>query len=354
LVRKTRQGRMRSVPAVCGLILMASLGGAARLAAQQPPVSATVDGKAISEKDIDVRSRNRLLKLQSDEFSLKHEAVSRAVDEYLMGRAAAAAGLTPEQYEAEHIDRNLLPITDAEALAVYDSEPPRAPSLPKAVALESIKARLSEARRARLKGELSQKLRADAKIEWTGVPPRFDVDVAGLPHKGNPAAAVTVLEVGDFECPYCARMKPVLERLEREHPVDVQFVFLNFPLQNHHSAVQAAEAAKCADEQGMYWKMHDILFAAKYPLDLASVDTSVASIGMDAKQFEACMSGHKLLPQVLRERARAVQLGVTATPTLFIDGAIVTGAVQYDALDGLVKTEIGSASARSADPGSPK
>lgn len=287
---------------ILSIVLAATLSCVSHLNAQGSAVPATVDGIRISESDIDVRYRNRLRKLQSDEFALTREAVSHAVDKYLIQRAAEEEGITVEQYEADHIDRSVPPITDAEALAVIDSDPGRQNSPPKGVALENVKSHLFEVRRAQVRSEVVRKLRTAAAIQWAGTPPTFDIDASGLPHKGSPDAAITVLEVGDFECPYCARMNPVLERLEREHQGDVQLVFLNYPLSIHHSAVQAAEAAKCADEQGMYWKMQDILFAAKYPLDVMAVAASAASIGIDTKRFGDCMGAHKFLQQVLEEK----------------------------------------------------
>jgi len=142
------------------------------------------------------------------------------------------------------------------------------------------------------------------------------VDYGSSPVRGAPDAKVTLLEISDYQCPYCARYThDTLPQVEKEYieTGKVKSVFLDLPLERIHKlAFKAAEAARCAGDQGRYWEMHDRLFANQKALE--PWDAHAEAIGLDVKAFDACMTSNKHAEGIRRDIASASKLGVTGTP----------------------------------------
>jgi protein-disulfide isomerase len=168
---------------------------------------------------------------------------------------------------------------------------------------------------------------------------------------GNPDAAATVVEYGDFECPYCASAAPVLHRLVEESDGGVRLVFRHYPLPDVHPyALTAALAAEGAAEQGAFWPMHDLLFAHQDRLSDADLRDYGTELGLDGDRLvgaEAQRFGDK----VEADFAGGVALGVPGTPTLFIDGVPFEGRPEISALRRAVARSSGSATDTGLQPG---
>jgi protein-disulfide isomerase len=149
---------------------------------------------------------------------------------------------------------------------------------------------------------------------------------------GDPDAPVTVVEYGDYECPYCAAAAPVLRRLVEESDGRVRLVFRHFPLADRHPyALTAALAAEAAGAQGAFWPMHDLLFARQERLDDAALRAYADELGLDGERVvgEAAQSfGEK----VEADFAAGLATGVGGTPTVFVDGRLFSGRLELGAL----------------------
>jgi len=145
---------------------------------------------------------------------------------------------------------------------------------------------------------------------------------------GSPTARVTVVEHGDFECPYCAAAAPVLRRLVDGSDGAVRLVFRHFPLFTKHPfALTAALAAEASGER--FWQMHDLLFAHQDRLGDADLARYADQVGAGEVTGEAAQR-HR--PAVEADYAEGVRAGVRGTPTLFVDGRLYTGRVELGAL----------------------
>jgi protein-disulfide isomerase len=171
---------------------------------------------------------------------------------------------------------------------------------------------------------------------------------------GNPAAPVTVLEYGDYECPYCAAAAPILRRLVEESGGRVRLAFRNYPLADVHPyALTAALAAEAADSQGAFWPMHELLFTRQDRLDDAALRAYAEELGLNGSR----VVGEAAQPhadKVEADFAAGVAAGVPGTPTLFIDGQLFTGRMEIGALRRAVAAETpqgGSDPDRRGDPG---
>lgn len=152
---------------------------------------------------------------------------------------------------------------------------------------------------------------------------------------GDSAAKTWVIMVSDFQCPYCKQWHDSTYAEFRREYVDngkVRTAFVNFPLQMHHNALPAAEAAMCASAQGKFWGMHDRIFETQkswegLPDARAFFDSLAVASGVEAPSFRQCVSEHKLLPLIRADYERATNSGVGATPTFIVVGeGMMSGA----------------------------
>jgi Na+/H+ antiporter NhaA len=163
------------------------------------------------------------------------------------------------------------------------------------------------------------------------------VDPAQDHIRGPADAPVTVLEYGDFECPYCGQAEPVLRELLRDFG-DVAYVWRHLPLNDvHPSAQQAAEAAEAAAEQGAFWEMHDLLLERQDALGFRDLVGYAAELGLDVDRFEEDLRTRSGSGRVARDVDSADLSAVSGTPTFFINGLRHYGAYDIATLSAAVK-----------------
>jgi Na+/H+ antiporter NhaA len=151
--------------------------------------------------------------------------------------------------------------------------------------------------------------------------------------RGPGDAPVTLVEYGDFECPYCGLAEPVVRQLLNELGEDVRFVFRHLPLTDvHEHAQRAAEASEAAAAQGRFWEMHDLLFDHQDALEVKDLVRYAEQLGLDVPRFKDELRTRAYAPRVAEDVADADASQVTGTPTFFIDGRRHRGAYDIDTL----------------------
>ena len=162
--------------------------------------------------------------------------------------------------------------------------------------------------------------------------------------RGPAGAPVTVLEYGDFECPYCRGAFRDVRLLADEHPADIRFVFRNFPIPElHPHAEQAAEAAEAAAAQGKFWEMHDLLLQPYSHLDIDSLVTYAEVIGLNIPRFRREVTDEAYAGKIRRDVQEGTRNGVNATPKFYVNGERVDGKVPLEHLVELVDSAIAAA-----------
>jgi protein-disulfide isomerase len=174
--------------------------------------------------------------------------------------------------------------------------------------------------------------------------------VAEDDHVRGPAdAPVTILEYGDFECPYCRGAFRDVRLLVDQHPAEIRFIFRNFPIPElHPHAEQAAEAAEAAAAQGNYWAMHDLLLQPYSHLDVDSLVTYAEVIGLDIPRFRRDLTDRAYAARIARDIEEGTRNGVNATPKFYVDGQRVDGKVPLENLVTMVDRAVLKARGRSA------
>ncbi|MDR0863612.1 MAG: DsbA family protein [Candidatus Symbiothrix sp.] len=144
--------------------------------------------------------------------------------------------------------------------------------------------------------------------------------------QGASGAPITLVEYGDYQCPYCGEAYYIVKKLQQKLGDKLQFVFRNYPLQElHEHAVHAAIAAETAGLEGKFWEMHDIIFENQRRLDDASLVQYAASIGLDKAKFEKDFGSKPTVDKVNADVASGDKAKVDSTPSFFVNGAYFSG-----------------------------
>jgi protein-disulfide isomerase len=159
---------------------------------------------------------------------------------------------------------------------------------------------------------------------------KFDLSKAQV--AGPRDARVQLVVFSDFQCQYCVKLAPVLEKVRAEFPAEVLVAYRYYPLDANPRSRPAAIAAQCAAEQGAFWKYHDRLFAAPGDLSDKRLTELAGELGLDPAKFEMCRQSDPAKQAVEASYTDAVQLGIEGAPALFLNGDLIGGYVEYEAL----------------------
>ena len=174
---------------------------------------------------------------------------------------------------------------------------------------------------------------------------RLAMPVSERDHQQGPAnAPVTLVEYGDYECPYCGRAYPIVKALQDRMGDQLRFVFRNFPLtQIHPYAEHAAEAAEAAGAQGTFWPYHDTLYEHQNALTDNDLIGYATDLGLDVDRFARELEDGAFAERVREDFMSGVRSGVNGTPTFFINGYRYDGSYDYDTLLAALQEAAGEA-----------
>ncbi len=159
--------------------------------------------------------------------------------------------------------------------------------------------------------------------------------------EGLADAQLTLVEYGDYQCPYCGAAYPVVKRLQRKLGKKLRFVFRNFPVtQTHPYALIAAEAAEAAALQGKFWEMHDLLYENQTRLEPDIIPAWAKKIGLDLEKFGNDIKQGVVGKRIQEDRQSGIRSGVNGTPTFYINGTRYNGSPDYDSLREALESEL--------------
>jgi protein-disulfide isomerase len=165
------------------------------------------------------------------------------------------------------------------------------------------------------------------------------------PVRGPAAARVVLVEYADYECPYCQTLQPQLEKLRGDYKDNLAIAYKDMPLPTHLNAQKAAEAAHCAGAQGKYWEYHDLLFSA-HEYGIATLKQHARALKLDGDVFDKCLDAGERAEAVKAGLTEGQALGLPGTPAIFINGRLLSGSVDYEAMRTVVEDELRLTSAR--------
>jgi protein-disulfide isomerase len=283
---------------------------------------ASVGTEPISMKEVETLARSALMSLDRQRHEARHAALESLIDKSVLAQEARRLQITPMALR-EKLGAEVTPPTEEQVTArlrdyrLDDTETNRARArehLLRSAQADRIRSFLKDARR--------RYPIQTALEEPDGY--RQSINLGDAPTSGSEAASVTVVEFGDFECPYCATAAKTLTELKARYGDHLRVAYKHFPLESiHPTAREFARASWCAWRQGRFWSFHDRVFGALAEQKPLTVQAAWAGAGLDTSQLEACLTSAEAKAAVDAHVAEARLLGVNGTPTFFVNGVLV-------------------------------
>lgn len=159
--------------------------------------------------------------------------------------------------------------------------------------------------------------------------------------QGNPKAPITLVEYGDYQCPYCGQAYPIVKQLQEYFGDQLCFVFRNFPLTEVHEYAKASACtAEFAGTYNKFWEMHDLLYENQENLDPEHIKQLVESLGLNTHQLENAMREGTFDRKIQKDFMGGVRSGVNGTPSFFINDHRFNGSYDYDSLVNAIEAEL--------------
>lgn len=310
---------------------------------------AEVDGQPItygdlmSDKDVGPKVRQAEVKALTDLYNQRRSLLDELISRRLLENQAKAKGKTLDQWFQTDYMSSVQDPSDDEAKAFFEQHKAE---VPPGQSFEDLKPRIKQVvKQNKLRdnmGKMLEQLKQEHKVAVALAPPevpRIEVEAKG-PSRGPDKAPVTIVEFSDFQCPFCGREYPVIERVMKEYEGKVRLVFRHFPLDFHPFAQKAAEASACAADQGKFWELHNKMFENQQKLAVDDLKGYAKSLGVDAAKFDKCLDGGEKKGLIESDQKAGMEAGVQGTPAFFINGIFINGAQPYEQIKQTVDGEL--------------
>ena len=311
--------------------------------APKPGLVAKIGGEEITEDMLIGADKLDFFELKKREYDLRMDRLNKLLVDKLIGGEAKKAGMTLDDYITKKIVKGDLKISDKDYKKfVADKHIPESQINPQIK--EKIMSYLQTMKRQDVITEYVAKLTKGSPVEVYFNKPKMqvEVEVGNAPVFGKKDATVTVVEFTDMECPFCSRAAETVTQLKKKYGNKVKFALRHFPLPMHQNARPAAEAAMCVNEQGTdkFWKFHDIAFKKQDKLDKTSLEQYAKESGADVKKFTECVTSKKYADYVQKDMDYGEKIGVKSTPTFFVNGQILSGALPIESFSEIIDEEL--------------
>jgi protein-disulfide isomerase len=299
--------------------------------AERAQVLATINGENITSGDVEDSLQPLIFEVQEQVYELRRNELDVNINDMLLVQEAQKRKITTNALLDLEVKPK--PVTEEQARTFFEQNKERV-SGDFAQTKDAIINYLQQTELRAAERAFVDRLRAAASIQtFLKAPesPVFKISTKDQPSLGNANAAVTIVAFTDYQCPSCAAMHPVLERVVKESGDKVRLVTRDFPLTMHADAFKAAEAAEAAREQGKYWEYVNVLLQNQSALSVEKLKSYATQLGLDRARFDAALDSRKFAESVQADVDDGLKLGLKGTPSLFINGRRVT-AKSYEEL----------------------
>jgi len=304
---------------------------------------AEVDGEAVLSSDFEKTAGKALFDQRERLYRFEKQKLDEYIGAILLTREAQSRSISVATLLDQEVNSKVLQVGDDEVEAFYKSNKSRLP-----VELSKVREQIREyLRNQKIEAQKAlffKSLRAKAKIATYLKPPpafRVEVSVNGAPFKGPEKAPVTIVKFEDFQCPFCKQVQPTFAELLSRYNGKVRLIHKDLPLDSiHPQARPAAEAARCAEEKGKFWDYHDQLYANAPKASAADLKSYAKAVGLDVSSFEHCLASGKYKAAVQKDFLEGARLGLTGTPTFFVNGREISGNQPVEAFAAMIDEEL--------------
>jgi len=309
--------------------------------AERAQVLATINGENITSGDVEDSLQPLIFEVQEQVYQLRKNELDVNINDMLLVQEAQKRKITTNALLESEVKPKQ--VTEEQARTFFEQNKERV-SGDFAKTKDAIINYLQQTELRAAEQAFVDRLRAAASIQtFLKAPesPVFKISTRDQPSLGNANAAVTIVAFTDYQCPSCAAMHPLLERVVKESGDKVRLVTRDFPLNIHADAFKAAEAAEAAREQGKYWEYVNVLLQNQSALSVEKLKSYATQLGLDRARFDAALDSRKFAETVQADVDDGLKLGLKGTPSLFINGRRVT-AKTYEELKASVDAALKS------------
>jgi protein-disulfide isomerase len=303
-------------------------------------VVANVGGVQLTMSDLENEESAKLLTAHYQYYQAEIKALNDLIDKKLIEQKANSEHLTVEQLLDRDINSQVKDPTEDQMKVYYEGLETDQP-------YESVRSKILEKirqlRTDKVRAEYVRKLRAETEVYIALAPPRAgnleNQTAQNTLTLGSDKAPVKLVEFADYECPYCQKVAADVRKLVADYGDKIAFTYKDFPLPMHARAEKAAEASRCANEQSKYWQFHDELYHSK-ELDVDQLKAQARALQLNVDQFDKCLDSGVETAAVQKDKKEGEHLGISGTPSFFVNGHYLSGALDYAALRQIVDQQL--------------
>lgn len=319
-----------------------SLGLALCLAAgslQANEVLFEMGGKGHTSKDLSPALQQAVYDIQEQAYANLQKVVDAQIIEEYAETEAKKKGISVDEFEKKAFKGKT--VGDKEAKKWFEDNKARLGGRDFDTLKKDIIGLLQNQEDDKVRTNLITKIKNEKKFKFVMQEPQapvFEIKTAGFPSKGNPNAKVTIVEFADYKCPHCAHASEALKKVldNSKYKDKVNFVYLDFPIDQSGVSKRVAEGAYCADQQKKYWDYHYLAFSEK-SLSANSPIEFAKKLKLDEKAFEKCLGSKEATQRVENGRIEGDRIGIRATPSIFVNGRKLYGNSQESIEEALKK-----------------
>ena len=324
---------------ICLMAPNVLLAQTSKPAIESDPV-AIVGGQPVTEQEVlDAIGQQQLMQLRNQQYDVESKALEGLIKLKVVQAEAKKRGMTPEALVALEVDSKVADPPDSEVEAFFWGQNRVG------VRFEDVKDQFRSALKTlkiqKARSIYAESLRKSIDVRVMLRPPAIEVAYDSARVKGDANAPVTIVEFSDFQCPFCKQAESTLQAILAKYGSKVRLAFMDFPLREIHPRAQgAAEAARCAGEQGKFWEYHDVLYADQTKLDGPALIASARALKLDETAFQACLASGKFKSQIDADLAEGQKAGVSGTPGFFINGVFLSGSQPQVEFEKAIDTQL--------------
>jgi len=301
---------------------------------------AEVAGKPITAEELDQHAAAQLQQLRDQEYEIRKTALDDLIGKRLMQKEAAERGISEQELKKVEIEDKVEAPTSAEIQQIFDANRDRVGGRSRAEVEPQIVSSVVQQRTAERAQAFNQALREQGKVQILLEQPRTEVTIpSGTAVLGPADASVTIVEFSDYLCPYCQSAEAVVSKVLERYRGKVKFIHRDLLLGRPRS-LPVARAALCAGDQGKFWEYrHDLLTATGDWSD-QDLEARASRLGVRAADFRSCLASVRHEKAVLDSTEEGQKLGVSGTPTFFVNGRRMTGVRSEQQFDEIIQAEL--------------
>jgi protein-disulfide isomerase len=336
------------------LVLIVGIGaGIAVAQGKDPaksPAAARVGDEVITLEEVEQGVKAQLTKLEEQRYEILDQRLTQMIGERLLAQEAKRRSVSVGELLQTEVLGKAPDVPDSEVQAFITQNTGRLPKMDDKELRLKVRDHLRGQKVNELRQGYLQGLRDQSKVTVLLQEPtsaRYDVSGDGGFSRGPKDAPVTIVEFSDFQCPFCKTANATVKQVLDKYPGKVRLVFRDYPLASlHPQAPKAHEAARCAGDQAKFWEYHDVLFERSPKMSPQDLKQYARDLKLDAAAFDQCLDSGKHAAGVDKDFQEGAGLGLTGTPSFFINGKQVVGAQPLATFQRIVDGELAKVAAK--------